>query len=157
MGEDAPETQRPAVAGYKALLRELVDRRPSGTRLRIAGALGKHKSFVSQITNPDYPIPVPAKHLATIFELCHFSAEERRTFLELYEKAHPGRGLASLHDGTGEVSVTVRVPVLRDPARQATLIASIHRLAGEMGALARSLEQEPTANGHGNQTEGDDA
>jgi hypothetical protein len=79
------------VAAYKRILQASLDRRPSGTRQRIAEALGKHKSFVSQITNPAYSVPIPARHVTAILELCHFSAEERRAFLEAYVRAHPSR------------------------------------------------------------------
>ena len=41
-----------AVAAYKRILADVLDRRPSGTRQRLAAALGKNRSFVSQITNP---------------------------------------------------------------------------------------------------------
>ena len=125
-------------AVYKALLREMVDRRPSGTRQKIAVAIGKHKSFVSQITNPAYSMPVPARHLRPIFELCHFSAEERRRVLEAYQRAHPGRPLpaASPRPGTSTV-ISISVPVLNDAGRQADMAATIRRFAEELGALAR--------------------
>jgi hypothetical protein len=66
-------------------------RRPSGTRHRLAQVLGKARSFISQITNPTYTIAIPAQHLAAIFEVCHFSAPERKRFLEAYGAAHPRR------------------------------------------------------------------
>ena len=65
------------VAAYKSILQAIIDNRPSGTRLRIASAIGKNRSFVSQITNPIYPTPIPAQHLETIFSICHFSPAER--------------------------------------------------------------------------------
>src|ERR671932_2129479 len=77
------------IAAYKTILRDCIDRRPAGLRARIATALGKHKSFVSQLTNPIYPMPVPARHIETIFEICHFTPEERRAFLRAYGRAHP--------------------------------------------------------------------
>ena len=40
------------VAEYKTILKEYIDRRPSGMRQKLATALGKHKSFISQITGP---------------------------------------------------------------------------------------------------------
>jgi hypothetical protein len=80
-----------AVAAYKTVLREVLDRRPSGTRHRLAQALGKARSFISQITNPAYSIAIPAHHLAAIFEVCHFSAAERERFLAAYGVAHPRR------------------------------------------------------------------
>ena len=79
----APPAREDLVRAYKQHLQACIDRRPSGTRQKIAGALGKHKSFVSQITNPAYPSPVPPHHLTTIFEICHFSAEERSAFMAI--------------------------------------------------------------------------
>ena len=84
-----PLRKEELVAAYKRLLQTYLDRRPSGMRLKIAGAIGKNRSFVSQITNPAYPIPVPARHLETIFRICHFSPEERQSFLAAYGAAHP--------------------------------------------------------------------
>ena len=86
-----PTPPEEAVARYKAILREVLDTRPSGTRKRLAAALGKNQSFVSQIASPTYSVPIPARHLEAIFEICHFSAETRTAFLEAYGVAHPGR------------------------------------------------------------------
>jgi hypothetical protein len=80
-----------AVARYKTIFQHVLDTRPSGTRQRLAGALGKNRSFVSQIANPAYSTPIPARHIETIFEICHFSPEERRRFLDAYSAAHPRR------------------------------------------------------------------
>src|SRR5438445_10283793 len=79
------------VADYNAILRRVLDNRPSGTRLKLAAALGKNRSFVTQITNPAYLVPIPAKHVAIIFEICHLSGTERAAFLQAYGRAHPGR------------------------------------------------------------------
>lgn len=84
-----PEARTDWVAAYKGILQEVLDRRPSGTRQRLADALRRNRSFITQITNPAYSIPVPAKHVATIFELCHFSPGERQAFMEAYHRAHP--------------------------------------------------------------------
>src|SRR5438477_309550 len=80
-----------AVVAYKAILKRVLDNRPSGTRQRMANALGKNRSFVSQIANPAYPVPIPARHLEAIFEICHFSQDDRREFLAEYARAHPSR------------------------------------------------------------------
>ena len=80
------------IAAYKTLLRDVIDRRPSGTRRRLAEALGKNPSFISQITNTAYPTPIPAGDVEVILELCHFSPDERARFLEAYAGAHPRRG-----------------------------------------------------------------
>lgn len=77
------------VSAYKRLLQEVLDRRPSGTRQRLADALKRNRSFVTQIANPSYAIPIPSRHVATIFEVCHFSPAERTAFLDAYHLAHP--------------------------------------------------------------------
>ena len=53
--DESEQAHRPDdsnVADYKAILRRVLDNRPSGTRLKLAAALGKNRSFVTQITNP---------------------------------------------------------------------------------------------------------
>ncbi len=82
------------VADYKRLLRELIARRPSGTRRRMAAAFGTHPSFISQITNPALRVPLPAQHVPALFRTCHFSAEEQGQFLALYARAHPAQAVA---------------------------------------------------------------
>src|SRR5256885_11058841 len=47
--------------------------------------------YTTLFRSPIYPMPVPARHLSTIFEICHFSAEERKSFLKAYMVAHPAR------------------------------------------------------------------
>lgn len=93
MGAETPHLTEPekALARYKAILRQVLDTRPSGTRKRLAAALGKNQSFVSQIASPAYSVPIPARHLEVIFEICHFSNETRAEFLDAYGMAHPGR------------------------------------------------------------------
>src|SRR5215470_562195 len=86
-----PEAGSPTVAAYKRVLQQVLDRRPSGMRQRLAEALGKNRSFISQISNPVYPTPIPAQHVERIFEICHFSKEEKKLFLAAYRRAHPRR------------------------------------------------------------------
>ncbi len=80
-----------AVRRYKSILRQVLEARPSGTRQRIASALGKNRSFVSQISNPSYSTPIPARHVELILEISHFSPSERSEFLAAYRRAHPDR------------------------------------------------------------------
>jgi len=126
-----------AVARYKEILRACLDRRPSGTRQKIALALGKHKSFVSQITNPAYASPVPARHLTTIFEICHFSPEERATFMAAYRAAHPRRSQAVRESAPAgkEHVIQIRVPALDDPRLQRELEETIRQTASRIIAL----------------------
>jgi len=92
MAELKPERERAdSVGAYKGVLKRVLDTRPSGTRHRLAIALGKNRSFISQIANPVYAVPIPVQHLETIFEICHFTAADRREFLAAYAEAHPRR------------------------------------------------------------------
>ena len=125
-----------AIATYKRILRTYIDRRPSGTRQKIALALGKHKSFVSQITNPAYASPVPAPHLNAIFEICHFSPEERKSFLGAYAAAHPRQGEGAPAPSTPKAyDLRIRVPVLDDARLQKELEATIRQTASRIIAL----------------------
>lgn len=111
---------RQAVADYKGVLASVLDQRPSGTRQRLAAALGKNKSFVSQIANPHYPTPIPAPHLDVIFRVCHFSGEDRDHFLSAYTAAHPKRiGLVS--NAPPVMAHTVYLPDLGDAGRNEKL------------------------------------
>jgi hypothetical protein len=95
MVEAAPSRADPGsaagVAEYKAILQRVLEARPSGTRQRIASALAKNRSFVTQITSPAYDTPIPARHVDLILEICHFSPAERQAFLTAYGRAHPSR------------------------------------------------------------------
>jgi hypothetical protein len=79
------------VVAYKRLLQQILDRRPSGMRQRLAEALGKNRSFITQISNPAYPTPILPQHAERIFEICHFATHEREEFLAAYYEAHPRR------------------------------------------------------------------
>lgn len=89
--QQVPAETAELVAAYKLILQKVLDRRPSGTRQRISVTLGKNRSFVSQISNPSYPTPIPAIHIERIMEICHFSQAERQAFMDAYGKAHPRR------------------------------------------------------------------
>jgi len=101
------------VADYKRVLQQVLENRPAGTRLRLAETLGKNRSFISQIANPNYSVPIPAAHVERIFEVCHFLASERAQFMEAYRRAHPHR--ATSHSGDAQWrEIVLRVPDLRD-------------------------------------------
>ena len=109
-----------SVADYKRILQRVLDNRPAGTRLRLAETLGKNRSFISQITNPGYSVPIPARHIEHIFETCHFLAAEREQFMKAYHRAHPNRaapGTAQAH--TREL--VLRVPDFRDAGKNKAL------------------------------------
>jgi hypothetical protein len=132
MNDTAPSA---TVADYKRLLQAVCDNRPSGTRGRLAVALGTNRSFVSQLVNPVYAMPIPAQHLETIFEVCHFSPPERTAFLGAYDRAHPGRR------GTGEPAAGIRVinltvPDLGSARRNQAVDAMIAEYARHLVRLA---------------------
>ena len=136
----AEASKEELVARYKAVLRDIIERRPSGTRLKIAKALGTHKSFVSQVTNPAYPIPLPAAHVEPIFALCHFSEEERTRFLAAYRAAHPVQ--SAQIGAAGEAApapkvLRIEIPAYRDPARQKEVERTIADFAQRVIALSR--------------------
>ena len=124
-----------AVAAYKSVLKRVVDTRPSGTRHRLAIALGKNRSFISQIANPVYAVPIPTQHLETIFEVCHFTFAEKREFLAAYVGAHPGRvELVRKPAGTRRISMTL--PDLGDARRNRMLDEAIAEVARRLGRFA---------------------
>ena len=109
-----------AVGDYKRILQQVLENRPAGTRLRLAEALGKNRSFISQIANPSYSVPIPAAHLDRIFETCHFLATERAQFLAAYRRAHPHRAPGNSADKHWR-EIVLRVPDLRDRDKNAQL------------------------------------
>jgi hypothetical protein len=134
------------IARYKTLLRGVIDRRPSGLRGRLAMALGKHKSFVSQITNPSYTVPIPAADLPTIFEICHLAPAEREQFLALYREAHPDRMQRPPRPPNAPHEVKIALPQFQTEATAREVEAMILDFAARTIRLARRAEQTP-ANG----------
>lgn len=132
--------ERDAVAAYKAVFKAVLDKRPSGMRLRLADALGKNRSFISQISNPIYATPIPAQHLNAIFQLCHFSAAEKSAFLTAYEEAHPQRA-DSVRSGRKERTITLRAPSLGSAKKDGQLDALLHEFVRRLAALLRDSER----------------
>lgn len=127
-----------AVINYKTILADILDNRPSGTRQRLATALGKHRSFVTQVTSPAYETPLPARHLPTIFRVCHFSPAEQERFLGAYQSAHPGR----LPDPGGEKlrSLTLMVPDFGDAKKNQFFDDAVTEFVRKMASLAHGGE-----------------
>ena len=142
MSEAANTTtnEREAVASYKAIFKTVLDKRPSGMRLRLADALGKNRSFISQISNPIYATPIPAQHLATIFQLCHFSAAEKAAFLAAYAEAHPQRA-NTMKAGRKERTITLQAPSLGSAKRDGQFDALLHEFVRRLAALLRDSER----------------
>ena len=108
------------IAAYKEILRNCIDQRPSGLRQKIAQVLGTHKSFISQITNPNDSTPIPARHLDAIIDVCHLSPPEQEWFLEAYGSAHPNQPAIN-QSGPHYKTLHVQVPVLADSGKQRAL------------------------------------
>ena len=134
-------TQEEALRDYKFMLRELVDRRPSGTRLRIAKSTGTHKSFISQILNPNYRVPLPVQHVPTLMRVCVFSLEEKERFLKLYTRAHPDQAgrLFGERRRTPD-RVVIAIPEFADPEIRKQVEDTIEAAAENIIALARALD-----------------
>jgi hypothetical protein len=109
--ERGDDSQSAGVAEYKSILQRVLEARPSGTRQRIATALAKNRSFVTQITSPAYDTPIPARHVDLVMEICHFSPSERDAFLAAYARAHPSRHTPS-HGGSRTRAHVVYLPDL---------------------------------------------
>jgi len=125
---------------YKTILQEVVDRRPSGIRIKIAQSIGRNKSFISQITNPNYSTPVPKRHLALIFELAHFTPEEKAEFLGYYRSAHPRVGARAADQlSTGETrALRLQLPHLDSAQLEAKLDNMVRDFAHRLSELMRS-------------------
>lgn len=126
------------LAKYKGVLQRVLENRPSGTRQRLAQALGKNRSFVSQIANPSYPVPIPAQHIETIFEVCHFSLEERRGFLDAYRRAHARRRL-NASEGPKRRVISVTVPDLGDIRRNQAIDEAVAEFAARLVRLTETI------------------
>ena len=123
-------------AAYKRVLQDVLERRPSGMRQRLAEALGKNRSFISQISNPAYPTPIPVQHLERIFEICHFAPQEREHFLAAYRRAHPQR-LRVLSQPDRVRRLTLTLPDLGDDRRNHKLDTALADLADRLARLLR--------------------
>ena len=131
----APGSGDSQVAAYKRLLRSYLDRRPSGTRQRLAAELGTHKSFISQITNPTYRVPLPAQHVVRILTLCRFTDDERETFLAAWRAAHPEQSLDEEAEDGGDGEIRIRLPEFADPDRRRAVAELIRDMAERIIAL----------------------
>ena len=132
VAEEAGEVS--AVAEYKRIFREVLDKRPSGMRLRLAHAMGKNRSFVSQISNPTYPVPIPIQHLNTIFDVCHFPPPTKAAFLAAYARAHPRR-MGRLDEIPRERTVMLHLPDLGSAKHNAQLDALMQEFARRLTAI----------------------
>ena len=137
--ETTRDAKAVSVGAYKTILRSVLDRRPSGTRQRLANALGKNRSFISLISNPSYPVPIPAPHLEVIFDVCHFSSDEKRAFLESFGRAHPNRARRA-RSGPNRRTLRLEVSDLGDEKRNREFDNLVLDLARRLEKLMLRLD-----------------
>lgn len=142
MADDGESPEINWVAEYKRILLRVLDLRPSGMRQRLADALGANRSFISQITNPTYPVPIPARHVELIFDACRFPEADRQAFLAAYERAHPGRLHQPQAPSTHLRHVTIYVPDLNDPRKNAELDRLLAEFATRVADLIAGRPRE---------------
>ena len=135
---EAPTPSADWITAYKRILQDVLNRRPSGMRQRLAEALGKNRSFITQISNPVYQTPIPVQHLHRIIDICHFSPQEREQFLHAYHQAHPRR-LLMLQEREKGRRVTIMLPDLGNDKKNRRLDA----LVGEFAERIARLLEEP--------------
>ncbi len=127
------------VADYKRILQRIIDIRPSGLRQRLAQALGKNPSFVSQIVNASYSTPIPAAHIDKILEVCHASPAERAEFLASYARAHPDRR-PQIRAAQTVRQVTIEAPDLGSAKRNRAVDEAIQAFAKHLARFANSIK-----------------
>lgn len=133
--DESDDSEEP-IRAYKRILSRVLETRPSGTRQRLADALGKHRSFVTQMTSPAYDTPVPQRHLATLFNVCHFSPAERDAFMQAYRAAH--RGKLAIGDAERKMRhLSVLVPDLGDEKSNAAFDRAIGEFALRLVTILR--------------------
>lgn len=134
----ARETKQELIRSYKILLKDAVESRPSGIRLRIANIIGKNKSFVSQITNPNYKTPLPEKYVDAILDTIHLTPKERERFLDIYRRAHPrSRPQPAEPNHEDTRLLKLELPRLESRQLEARIDQMIQQFARNLSDLAR--------------------
>ncbi len=115
------QSKRTLVSKYKQILRTYIEQRPSGLRQKLARTLGTHKSFISQITNPNDMTPIPSRHIQTIVNVCHLSDIEKERFISAYKIAHPLSEMYLTEFEKHFKTLELRIPILENEEKQKEL------------------------------------
>ena len=111
MASERMSPRRESIATYKQILRDCLDRRPSGARL------------------------------TAIFDVVNLSTSERARFLEAYRAAHPLQGAqVDPNGGVQDKTLQIDVPVLSDPQAQHELEQLIRDFARRTGNMLANRE-----------------
>lgn len=132
------QSQTELVAAYKELLRGYLEKRPSGLRKRIADAIQTNRSFVSQISNPKYSVPIPSHYVHKIIAVCHLSPSERTEFIGAYLQAHPGQAelLEKRAVVQGGDTITIDLSAVKDEAQRNLIKQTLKYTAESLIALS---------------------
>ena len=145
--ESNADNRKTWVAEYKTLLRDFIDKRPPGLRNKVAKSLGKHKSFVSQITNPNYRVPIPARDVQVIFDVCNLDPDERRQFLDVYGKAHSVEILPGAVDAGTHYEIKLMIPHFDDQAVTDEVETMIRDFASRIVQIASKSQEQKRSQG----------
>jgi hypothetical protein len=145
---DKPDENEDLIGAYKDLIRGYLAIRPSGLRKKISDAIGTNRSFVSQITNPNYRVPIPSHYIHKIMDVCHLSPVERARFLEAYIAAHPGHAeLLSNKTSSKNNVFSIDLSGVQDDETRELIKRSLRVVADTLMAMShkdRPDNQEPT-------------
>ena len=131
------QTPNDPIAAYKELLRDFLAKRPSGLRKKISDAIGTNRSFVSQITNPKYSVPIPSHYVQKIIAVCHLTPSERTQFLEAYVEAHPGQTELLVSGAIADAyAVTIDLSAVKDETQRDLIRQTLKYTAESLIALA---------------------
>jgi hypothetical protein len=137
-GDEVAETKQELIRAYKTFLKEAVEARPSGLRLKIASQIGKNKSFVSQITSPNYKTPLPEKYVEPILDAIHLTQKERERFLHIYRRAHPRARAHATEPARDEMRVLkIELPKLESHRMENRVDQMIAQFARNLSDIAR--------------------
>ena len=132
------------VAYYKLLLNTFLDRRPPGSRQALADAIGKDRSFISQVANPGYPVALPARYVRAICSVSRFTAAEEQVFLRAYLAAHPDRAadIYGLQQRAGGVHrLAIAVPALENNEQQQKMELFLQGFTRDLADLLSSGQE----------------
>ncbi len=145
---DKPDENEDLIGTYKDLIRGYLAIRPSGLRKKISDAIGTNRSFVSQITNPNYRVPIPSHYIHKIMDVCHLSPVERAKFLEAYIAAHPGHAeLLNNKTSSKDNVFSIDLSSVTDDESRELIRRSLRVVAETLVAMShrdRPENQEPT-------------
>ncbi len=144
---EKPDENDDLIGAYKDLIRSYLAIRPSGLRKKISDAIGTNRSFVTQITNPNYRVPIPSQYISKIMDVCHLTVVERSNFMNAYLAAHPGQAdLLNARSSAKEASFTVDLSTVEDVETREMIKRSLRSVAETLIAMSnrdKTEKQDP--------------